>query len=113
MKRPLSENREHPRKDIRLGILFQGAMEWFPADINDLAVGGLSFVTAEPYQPGASIVIFFGESKEIRTNELKVEVVRCEELESYSPPKYLVAAKLTDTNVKYLKDVLAYIKDKG
>ena len=113
MKRPLSQNREHPRKNIQLGIVCQGAMEWFSADIHDLAVGGLSFVTSEPCQKGASIAIYFSASKEIRTNELKVEVVRCEELESYSPTKYLVAVKVTDTNAKYLKDVLAYIKDKG
>lgn len=113
MKRPLSENRENPRKEIRLGIICQGEMEWFPADIKDLAVGGVSFVSAEPFKVGATMVVFLGQSEKIRANELKVEVVRCEELESYSPAKYLVAAKLTDTNPKYLKDVLAFIKNEG
>lgn len=86
-------------------------MEWYPADIKDLTVGGVSFITNEQIQAGTQIGIYFGASQKIRTNELKTEVVRCQKLESYSPPKYLVAVKLVDTNSKYLKDVLAFIKD--
>ena len=52
------DGREFPRKEVYQGILFKHEMEWFPADIRDVTIGGLSFITSENFEAGSKISIF-------------------------------------------------------
>ena len=106
-----AEQRRHARKEIKLGILFKYGMEWFPADIRDVTIGGISFITGENFELGTEINIFFGDSNAIGSNDFNTVVLRSKILESYLPPKYLVAVKLTEANAKYVNDVKAYLKE--
>lgn len=110
MKNSSEDDRGYPRKEICLGVLFKHGMEWFPADIKDVTVGGVSFIASEKFDPGTEINIFFGDNHDIGNNDVRTVVLRCRVLESYSPPKYLVAVKLVGANEKYAQDVLAYLE---
>ena len=110
MKDSSSNDREHPRKEICLGILFKHGVEWYPGDVKDVTVGGISFITSETFEPGAKINIFFSGSDDIGKNDVNTVVLRSRNLENCSPPKYLVAVKLGAANDKYANDVLAYLK---
>ena len=110
MSNSSSNDRKYPRKEICLGMLYKYGMEWFSADIKDVTIGGISFITGEKFEPGAEINVFFGDSNAIGSNDFNTVVLRSQILESYSPPKYLVAVKLTEANAKYVKDVQAYLK---
>lgn len=107
------EQRKHPRKEIELGILFKQGMEWYPATIKDLAEGGLSFETSMPAKSGDWCHIYFSESQEVKTTELKAEVMRSEVIEGSAPTNYLVAVKLVDANEQYLQDVQAIFQIEG
>lgn len=110
MGNSLSNDRKYPRKEIFLGMLYKYGMEWFSADIRDVTIGGISFIAGENFELGTEINVFFGDSNAIGSNDFNTEVLRSQILESYSPPKYLVAVKLTETNAKFVKDVKAYLK---
>ena len=104
-----SKDRKYPRKEICLGMLYKYGMEWFSADIRDVTVGGISFITSENFAPDTEINVFFGDSNAIGSNDFNTVVLRSQILESYSPPKYLVAVKLAEPNAKYVRDVEAYL----
>lgn len=110
MKFSSTDDREFPRKDIHQGVLFKQGMEWFPADIKDVTVGGISFITTEKFDPGMEISVYFGDSNAVGNNELNMEILRSQVLDSYSPPKYLVAAKLMEPNEKFMRDVRSFIE---
>jgi len=105
-----ANDRKFPRKEIFLGMLYKYGNEWFSADVRDVTVGGMSFITSEQFAPGEEINVFFGDSNAIGSNDFNTEVLRSEVLESYSPPKYLVAVKLTEPNDKFVRDVEAFLK---
>ena len=113
MENSIPNNREYPRKEICLGVLFKHGIEWLPADIRDVTVGGISFIAKENIDPGTEVIIIFGDSDVIGDNDVHSVVLRHHVLESYSPPKYLMAVKLTETNAKYVQDILTFLKENG
>jgi hypothetical protein len=99
------EKRGYPRIEIQLGILFKHGMEWFPAIISDLSERGIAFETEIDFKTGDMCHIYFSESKEISSSELKGLVVRNDDIEECSPIKYLVGVQLIDANDQYVSDV--------
>ncbi|MGV7220438.1 MAG: PilZ domain-containing protein [Nitrospinales bacterium] len=107
------EHRKYPRKEIQLGILFKHGMEWFPATIIDLSERGLSFETEIVFNLRDMCHIYFSESKEVTSSELKGLVVRCQDIEECSPTKYLIGVELIDANDQYVSDVKSLFQVEG
>lgn len=110
-----SDKRFFPRVAISLKIQVQESEIRMAAELVDLTVQGISFRLDRPLPVGCRISIYISDSEELRDNELKGEVLRCDSPASVSPPQYYqyyVAAKFVEVNDEYLMDSLALVHGK-
>ena len=78
--------------------------------MQNITVEGVAFTLVRHLSAGTQVMVeILSEVNEIRSNVLKVEVLRCEPQENEMPPTFLISGKLIDTNDVYLNDVLALI----
>lgn len=80
--------------------------------IIDLTVEGISFQLQHYLPAGAKIIIDLNGTEDIRRNELKAEILRCDPLKNIFPAQYVAAAKFMDANDEYLMDALALVHGK-
>ena len=110
-----SDKRFFPRVAISLKIQVQENEIRMPAELVDLTVQGISFKLDRPLPVDSRISIYISDSQELRNNELKGEVLRCDSPASVNPPQYYpyyVAAKFIEVNDEFLMDSLALVHGK-
>ena len=79
----------------------------------DLTVEGISFEFEEILPLGTQIIISLDGNQDVRNNDLKAEILRCDLIKNTSPTQYVVAAKFIDANDEYLMDCLALVHGKN
>lgn len=100
---------------VSLKIQIQESEIRMAAELVDLTVQGISFRLDRPLPVSCRISIYISDSEELRKNELKGEVLRCDSPVNVNPPQYYpycVAAKLVDVNDEFLMDSLALVHGK-
>ena len=104
------ERRNFPRTDISLQVQVDIGTDQIPGRMKNLTIEGLAFTLERELPPGSKVeVAINSENQKIRSNVVKIEVLRCEPQESEAPPSFLISGKLIDTNDVYRNDVLALI----
>lgn len=106
-----NEHRKFSRTQISLPISIACGEEQtlFLADIEDLTVEGLSFISEKPIAKGAGLYVLFPAGGALKENEVPAEVIRCQELAGKGPRAYKVAVRFIEMNDTYLMDALALI----
>jgi hypothetical protein len=110
-----SDKRFFPRVAISLKVQVQENEIRMAAELVDLTVQGISFKLARPLPVGSLIILEINDSEDLRNNELKAEILRCDSPASVNPPQYnpyYVAAKFVEVNDEYLMDALALVHGK-
>jgi len=110
-----SDKRYFPRVAISLKIQVQESENRLSAELVDLTVQGISFRLDRPLPVGCLITIYISDSEELRSNELRAEVLRCDSPAHVNPPQYYqyyVAAKFVEVNDEFLMDSLALVHGK-
>ena len=111
------KNHDNKRKFPRLKILLPIAVasgneqRLDLAEIEDLTVEGISFLSEKSIPTGADIYVVFPSGKGVSENEIRGEVIRCQSVKGAG--KHRVVARFIDTNDAFLMDVLALINKKG
>lgn len=77
------------------------------ADIEDLTVEGICFLSEKAMPAGSDIYVIFPSGKDMRENEIPGEVIRCHKLKTAN--KHRVVVRFIEMNDAFLMDVLALI----
>lgn len=105
------DKRKFPRAKVDLSIAVASgenqALEL--ADIEDLTVEGISFVSDHNIPDGSDIYVIFASGDEMGENEVAGEVIRCLALSGDLAGKYRVTVRFIEMNDTFLMDVLALI----
>ena len=110
-----NDKRSFPRVAISLKIQVQESENRLAAEMLDLTVQGISFKLDRPLPVGSRISIEISDRKDLRSNELQAEVLRCDSPVNVNPPQYFqyyVAAIFVEVNDEFLMDSLALVHGK-
>ena len=77
------------------------------ADIEDLTVEGISFLSETPIPEGSDVYVLFPSGKDMGENEIPGEVIRSQPLKGSS--QHRIAVRFIEMNDAFLMDVLALI----
>jgi hypothetical protein len=111
MNKP-EDKRFFPRAMVSLEAHIEDNEKRWAVDIVDLTVHGVSFQSERALPGGSRVIIVIDGSENIRNNELKAEILRCESPSKVNSPPYVVAAKFLEANDEYLMDALALVHGK-
>ena len=101
-----ADKREFPRANIKLQIAVTVDGETESTTLQDLTVGGMSFVFTRPLPEGTEVKTDIRSNhQEIKDTTLMGTVVRNESLGDF----HLVAIRFNNPNDRYLMDILAHI----
>ena len=104
------ERRSFPRAKIHLPIQVDTGAYRSSGEMQNITVEGVAFTLVRHLSVGTQVTLrILFELNEIRSNVLKVEVLRCEVPDDEFHPSFFISAKLLETNDAYLRDVLALI----
>lgn len=109
MQSSANDKRLFPRREVAFEILVIGGQEKCFAEVKDLTVNGIFFLSKVGFTPGSELEISFMQNKAAQSAELKAVTLRCDKDESESPWRYLVAAKFIESNDQYIMDALAIV----
>lgn len=105
------DKRKFPRAKIHLSIAIASgqnqALEL--ADIEDLTVEGISFLSDKDIPAGSDIYVIFASGEDMGENEVSGEVIRCQALSGDLAGKYRVTVRFIEINDSFIMDVLALI----
>lgn len=106
------ERRSFPRTEISLPVQVSIGTARISGNIKNLTIEGLAFTLEQELSPGSKVEVEINsENQKIRSNAVKIEVLRCEPQAIEASPSFLISGKLIDTNDIYLNDVMALIFD--
>ncbi len=105
------DKRKFPRAKVHLSIAVASgenqALEL--ADIEDLTVEGISFLSDRNIPDGSDIYVIFASGDDMGENEVSGEVIRCQALSGELAGKHRVTVRFIEMNDTFLMDVLALI----
>lgn len=111
-KKPIKDRRAFPRARLRQTLSLADEKTLLLAEIYDITVGGVSLLAENDVKVGSRFYVIFPGAGGIRENELRAEVIRCEELNTNSAYRRKITAKFIDANPKYLEDAVALVQGK-
>jgi hypothetical protein len=104
------ERRNFPRAEINLPIQVVTGNARIPGTMQNLTIEGLAFTLEQELPIRSKVeVAINSENKKIRSNVVKIQVLRCEPQENETSPSFLISGKLIDVNDVYLNDVMTLI----
>jgi hypothetical protein len=107
-----SERRNFPRAEINLPVQVDTGDARIPGRMQNLTIEGLAFILEQELPVRSKVeVAINSEDKKIRSNVVKIQVLRCEPQANEASPSFLISGKLIDVNDVYLNDVMTLIFD--
>jgi hypothetical protein len=109
------EQRKFPRIRLKTPISVAGeeGQSLDLADILDLTVEGISFLSPTPQKPGDGIYVLFPTIKDVRETEIPSEVIRCAPVPgAVAAKKYKICARFIEMQDSFLMDILALVHGK-
>ncbi len=104
------ERRYFPRTKINLPIQIDTGTDKITGKMQNLTIEGISFSLGRHLSVGTQVTMeILSEIKEIRSNLIKVEVLRCEIQDNEASPSFFISGQLMEANDVYLHDVLSMI----
>jgi hypothetical protein len=104
------ERRSFPRTKIYLPVQIDTGTYRAFGETQNITVEGVAFTLARHISTGTQVTVeILSETNAIRSNVLKVEVLRCELQDDEVPPSFFISTKLIEANDMYSHDVLALI----
>ena len=104
------ERRNFPRAEISFPVQVITGNARIPGTMQNLTIEGLAFTLEQELPLRSKIeVAINSEDQKVRSNVVKVQVLRCEPQENESSPSFLISGKLIDVNDVYINDVMTLI----
>ncbi len=106
----MNDKRSFPRSivDLVAHVCVEG--KGIDGKILDLTVEGISMELDQNVPTGAKVAINIEQSQDVKATELRVEVIRCDPIDS---SKYHLTARFIKPNDEFLMDALALVHGKG
>ena len=106
------ERRSFPRTKIHLPVQVDTGTYRAWGEMQNITVEGVAFTLVRHLSVGTQVTVeILSEVNAMRSNVLKVKVLRCELQDDELSPSFLISAKLMEANDAYLNDVMTLIFD--